>query len=294
MNIKLLLLSIIATSLLAQTTPTLYSLLGDKLYDANSKFEAFTDNEALQAKISLYNTDCEVVLQQGLYMEAKQTILLDEQNAYLKSLRSLEKEYVEIIQILQNMVLKSIHNNDYTTFSKLAKSDLSDIWQSYSINYEAKKFYEKNQTKEKLSSLEKWIYPQLLSKKTETTKIIDDPIGIYIAKDSSQPTIMWQDNNDTISVKKNLNDAISYCKNLTLNGYSDWSLPDKEMLFALFFEQTGLKTIANAPYWTSSENTTDEGWQISFDYSGGTSRQKNMTLTNKADELNVRCYRKIR
>ncbi|MDD2830216.1 MAG: DUF1566 domain-containing protein [Sulfuricurvum sp.] len=293
MNFKYFLFSIIATSLFAQSTPTLYSLLGDKLYDANSKFETFAEDKTLEPKITLYTSKSESVLQQGLYMEAKETITLEEKDAYLKSLRSLEKEYVEIIRLLQVMVLKSIHNNDYNTFTHLAKSDLSDIWLSYSITDEAKIFYENNQAKERLPLLEKWIYPQLTPNKVEAAKI-DDITGLYIAKDSPQPTIMWQDNNDTISIKKNYNNAINYCKELTLNGYNDWNLPDKELLFALFFGQTGLKNISNTPYWTSSENDANQGWQISFDYSGGTSRQKNMAVTHKDEQLNVRCYRKIR
>jgi len=45
--------------------------------------------------------------------------------------------------------------------------------------------------------------------------------------------LMWQDNNDTITAKKDWLVAIGYCENLTLGGYSDWHLPNNNELFGL-------------------------------------------------------------
>ncbi|AFV97224.1 MULTISPECIES: tetratricopeptide repeat protein [unclassified Sulfuricurvum] len=112
-------------------------------------------------------------------------------------------------------------------------------------------------------------------------------------KKSSQTNIMWQDNEDVIRVKRSWNGAMHYCETLYLNGYSDWTLPDKELLFDLFFEQADLQYVANDLYWTSSEASHNSAWRIYFDYSGGKNRQGNMSSNSKSDEWYIRCYRKI-
>jgi len=38
--------------------------------------------------------------------------------------------------------------------------------------------------------------------------------------------LMWQDDNDVKSITKTWVEAINYCENLTLGGYTDWRLPN--------------------------------------------------------------------
>lgn len=129
------------------------------------------------------------------------------------------------------------------------------------------------------------VSPQSVPIKTQETQ--------QTVKKSSQAYIMWQDNEDVVRVKRSWKEAIGYCENLHLNGYSDWALPDKDMLFDLFFEEPDLQFVANDLYWTSSEVSSDKAWRIYFDYSGGKNRQGNMTNNSKNDEWYVRCYRKL-
>lgn len=110
---------------------------------------------------------------------------------------------------------------------------------------------------------------------------------------SAQEDIMWQDNEDVVRVKKSWTEAVGYCNNLNLNGYKDWALPDKDMLFDLFFEQPDLKFIADDLYWTSSEYSHDKAWRVYFNYNGGKNRQGNLTNNSKDDKWYVRCYRKV-
>lgn len=124
--------------------------------------------------------------------------------------------------------------------------------------------------------------------------IENKPIGIQHNKEKLlQEKIMWQDNEDVIRVKKSWSEAINYCENLNLNGYSDWALPDKDMLFDLFFEQPDLKLTADDLYWTSSEYSYDKAWRVYFNYNGGRSRQGNLTNNSKNDRWYVRCYRRV-
>ena len=45
--------------------------------------------------------------------------------------------------------------------------------------------------------------------------------------------LIWQDNSDAKTIKKNWKEAINYCENLTLGGYSDWYLPNINQLYSI-------------------------------------------------------------
>jgi len=45
--------------------------------------------------------------------------------------------------------------------------------------------------------------------------------------------LMWQDNKDAKTVKRDWQGAINYCKNLKLGGYKDWRLPSVSELFTI-------------------------------------------------------------
>jgi hypothetical protein len=86
----------------------------------------------------------------------------------------------------------------------------------------------------------------------------------------------------------NWNTAKTACKDLILNGYSDWYLPSKDELNAIFVnvKQLGLGSFNNkyTCYWSSTEYVTNYAWYINF--SEGTI--KNGSYGN---EFNVRAVR---
>jgi len=49
----------------------------------------------------------------------------------------------------------------------------------------------------------------------------------------TKTNLMWQDNADAKTIKKSWNYAIDYCENLTLSGYSDWHLPNRNELYGI-------------------------------------------------------------
>ena len=62
------------------------------------------------------------------------------------------------------------------------------------------------------------------------------------------------------------NSAKSACEELILNGYSDWHLPSKEELNALYvnLKQLGVGGFADGGYWSSTEGSDSGAWGQSF------------------------------
>lgn len=112
--------------------------------------------------------------------------------------------------------------------------------------------------------------------------------------------LMWQDNE---SVQMNWEGALSYCNELSVGGYTDWRLPNKNELLSLvdysetspsingIFQHIATPSYETAPYyyWTSSTylGYTTRAWSIDF-YRGEES-----IGSNKDSSYNVRCTRNI-
>ncbi|AFV97225.1 MULTISPECIES: hypothetical protein [unclassified Sulfuricurvum] len=181
MSTKFLLLSTLTTFLLAQNNPTLYSLLGNKLYDANSKFETFVHYEILKDKIFAYSVQSKSLREQGLSLESKGNISANEYNEYLSSLRLLENKYIGIVHLLHQMMLSSIRENDYDTFFKINTSAPSDFLQSYVLESQAIAFYQKNKHRGRIASLERLICDKQLAQQAESLQTHDGK-GVYVTK----------------------------------------------------------------------------------------------------------------
>ena len=50
--------------------------------------------------------------------------------------------------------------------------------------------------------------------------------GDYVV--DKETKMMWQDTKDNITILKSQAEAIEYCENLTLGGYTDWFLPNRD------------------------------------------------------------------
>jgi len=85
--------------------------------------------------------------------------------------------------------------------------------------------------------------------------------------------LMWQDNADVKSVTKNWADAVAYCEDLTLGGYSDWRLPSVEELMSITDKgrynpaiDPAFKNVVSDGYWSSSTSVsrTSGAWLVYF------------------------------
>lgn len=85
--------------------------------------------------------------------------------------------------------------------------------------------------------------------------------------------LMWQQES---AGKMTYEDAVSYCKNLTLGGYNDWRAPSVEELFCLANRSRGKPAIdtnafpdtMSSFYWSSTTHAyyTNFAWGVSFYY----------------------------
>ena len=88
-------------------------------------------------------------------------------------------------------------------------------------------------------------------------------------------SLIWQkEDDDTL---RNWDDAISYCDDLTLAGYSDWRLPSKKELISIVDYGTYRPSIdttyfpdAEERYWSSTTYVHDssEAWEVALNYGG--------------------------
>ena len=87
--------------------------------------------------------------------------------------------------------------------------------------------------------------------------------------------LMWQDNTDAKTVEINWQEAIDYCENLSLAGYSDWRLPNYNELESIVdydrrdpaIDPTFQNVVSNG-YWSSTTvaSDTDNAWLVYFYY----------------------------
>jgi len=61
--------------------------------------------------------------------------------------------------------------------------------------------------------------------------------------------------------------AARFCKNLVLNGYSDWYLPSKDELNELYKNKDKIGGFANIQYWSSTEGNNAQEFSTGFQHS---------------------------
>lgn len=127
--------------------------------------------------------------------------------------------------------------------------------------------------------------------KLSTSLVRDDAKEVVIDKNLG---LMWQDNIDTKTIKKNRKDAKQYCRRLVFAGYDDWYLPKIKQLKSIVDRtkhdpaiKSGFKNIQAYHYWSSSPNLSANIVNVlNIDFKSG--QRYN---TNRKGQCYVRCVR---
>jgi len=109
----------------------------------------------------------------------------------------------------------------------------------------------------------------------DTLSLIESSGGNRSVTDHSTGLI-WQ--SDTPSEKMNWEQALSYCENLDLEGYTDWRLPTiKEFRSLVNYENCSLDP---SVFWTSTPDSNSLGFAWCAGYSNGLDKTCDMKQTN--------------
>ena len=125
----------------------------------------------------------------------------------------------------------------------------------------------------------------------KTALVRDDSKEIVIDKTTG---LMWQDDIDTKTIKKNRKDAKQYCRSLVLGGYDDWYLPRLKQLKSIVDNKKrnpairdGFQNVQTYHYWSSSPNISRNVINVfNIDFKNGQTYN-----TNKKGKCHVRCVR---
>jgi hypothetical protein len=105
--------------------------------------------------------------------------------------------------------------------------------------------------------------------------------------------LMWQDTNNANTTLYNWQNAITYCEGLSLDGYSDWRLPNYNELWLLSDKNENAPAINSSfsyvsqdNYWTSTTYKGNSSNAFIVDFSDASSAQYAKNLT-----YYVRCVR---
>ncbi len=101
--------------------------------------------------------------------------------------------------------------------------------------------------------------------------------------------LVWQKDDDTIT--RIWDEAVNYCENLSLSGYTDWRLPTKMELLSIIdygrsepsIDLSFFPNTKASPYWSSTANT-NESLIVNFRYG-------EVLYANKLNQGYVRCVR---
>ena len=104
-------------------------------------------------------------------------------------------------------------------------------------------------------------------------KFIRDDIKEVVL--DTKTNLIWQDDGNAKTNSLNWSEAITYCEDLSLGGYSDWHLPNFNELYYLANREkfnpamdSGFNNVSTSSYWTSTTYAYDSSnaWVVFFYY----------------------------
>lgn len=138
-----------------QSYPSLFSTQGTPLFQATDKFEKLQKYDSLKLHVINYSKEVEKVKEIGYKADKSQN--KKDIIAYLKSLRTLQKQYDSISKISMNKLLDSIKQNKYDEFSALVNSNIENFKNHDRLKNKVIAYYKKHRDKTHIPSLDRMI-----------------------------------------------------------------------------------------------------------------------------------------
>jgi len=114
------------------------------------------------------------------------------------------------------------------------------------------------------------------------------------SKVDEKTSLVWQDNSAVVDNEFSYDEAISYCKNLKLDGFDDWRVPTLKEFYTIVdlrvnrpALKSGFEIRNDERYWTSTlfvKNPKKEAWRVSMSFGEA-------EIYNKKRNYRVRCVR---
>jgi hypothetical protein len=246
--IKYIVVLLFSLAVFAESYPSsYYAKMATPLYQADPIFSQYEDLEDVKKSILTYHNLATSTLKQGRDLETKKAGK-DEIKAYLKNLRSLQKEHDQIMRLFSSLMMKAIEQNDYVTFKRVVHLDFDDLFASDSKNRKIIAYYRQNSKQEKIGRLE-----QLIADTQERDRYDQGSDQLAHAGNSDQKEpirygrfwdygeyifdretgLNWQKDGKA-SGKRNFYEAQKYAKSLELGGKRGWRVPTAKELASIF------------------------------------------------------------
>ncbi len=163
-------------------------------------------------------------------------------------------------------------------------------WQRFRNTFSAQNSYSDEDDKQR-----QYTDQQIVYWKTDPKPLTQSPSGTVI---DSKTGLMWQKGE---SKEMNWEDAKSYCRNLNLAGYSDWSLPDQETLRIMLAWNDGghytekqlykiFPEIKSSYYWSSPADVSSTSYETPYEWNVNFSNGY-VSYHSKSYSYYVRCVR---
>ena len=174
------------------------------------------------------------------------------------------------------------------------------ITNSFAIEFQWGTPVQTNITKDKVEMvIKKYVdekYPQKVKEyKQYLDNIKQTKIEKYADVTFVDDTLMWQDNQATISKQLNILEFKIYCRDLILANRKDWRVPSYDELLKLVDYQKHnpaskekIEYIIPNKYWSGSSSLTTKDNYFFVDFKDGTTN-----FTTEMQRYNIRCVREI-
>lgn len=156
-------LLIVAMVTLLASYPSVFSRLGDKLYNKHDAIETFAQlhiSSLYKQRIKLYLVDLNKTMQMGFAIEKKDANAIAP-SEYLQKLRKLSKENDYIIRIAQRALQRSIDEENSTLFAEIIETGLIDLNKEYKSVFP---YYESHKEDINSTTLNSWMKEMIQSK----------------------------------------------------------------------------------------------------------------------------------